>query len=392
MDGDIGKSEPAYQECLRLSLADGQYVVAANTTMVRAFDLGQYARLQEAARYCQVIIEAGARLGEKIFYPAGPAYIGLAGVYLERNELEKAEAALEQGLELCRLAGLDGLYTGSIQKARLYQAKGNYEAALQELRLLEQALQRRDFTLAARQVSVRLAMGDVEGASRWAQPLIGILNGGPGSPRLPLIAAEAFRLVLARIFLAQGAVEQAFQLLELVQATAEPGKRFGRLIEVYLLQALAVQKQQGEQISPHAIQNLQRALDLAEPAGITLLFLEEGLALIPLFAAVKNDPAAPARIRQYARNLLGAFSDDEEPIVPRPAAAAADQIDPLTGREMDVLRRIAAGDSNQDIANRLFITVRTVKKHAGNIFGKLNVSSRTQAVARARALGLLPRE
>jgi LuxR family transcriptional regulator, maltose regulon positive regulatory protein len=112
MDGDAEKSEPAYQECLRLAQAAGHYDVVANTTMVRAFDLGQYGRLREAAQYCRLIIKTGAHSGHKTFYPAGPCYIGLACVHLEWNDLETAEAYFSQGMELCRQAGMDGLYTG----------------------------------------------------------------------------------------------------------------------------------------------------------------------------------------------------------------------------------------------------------------------------------------
>ncbi len=133
MNGNMEKSEPAYRECLRAAQAAGHYGIAANTTMVRAFDLQQYGKLDEAARYCQSIIEYGDHLGQKVFYPAGSCYIGLAGVYLERYELEKAEETLIRGMELCRVGGMDGLYTGHILKARLLQSKGDSEGALEEI-------------------------------------------------------------------------------------------------------------------------------------------------------------------------------------------------------------------------------------------------------------------
>ena len=124
------------------------------------------------------------------------------------------------------------------------QAKGDFEGALEELRLLEQTFQRRDFTLMARQVSVRLAMGDIASASLLVHSYIGDSRRQPLRPKLPLIAVEAFKLILARIYIAQGEIEQANQVLDEIQATVEPGKRFGRLMEVNLLRALALQKQQ----------------------------------------------------------------------------------------------------------------------------------------------------
>lgn len=118
--------------------------------------------------------------------------------------------------------------------------------------------------------------------------------------------------------------------------------------------------------------------------------MEEGPALIPLLQAVVNRRPTPARLKQYAQKLLNACSGYGKPTTSQTLAEAAGLVESLTPREMEVLQLIAAGHSNQDIADRLFITVRTVKKHAGNIYGKLNVSRRTEAVARARELGLLP--
>lgn len=389
MDGNIEESEPAYLECLRLAHAAGQYSVAANTTMVRAFDLCQYGRLNEAAEYCRSVLEAGDLLGQAVFFPAGPANFGLAGIYLEWNDLDMAEELLGRGIDLCRQGGMDGLYTGYSQMARLHQARGDFEGALDDLRYLEQSFQRKDFTLVARQVSLRLAMGDIAGASLWVPPLLMMLGDSHDAPRLPMIAVEAFKLSLARIYIAQGEIERANRLLDEIQATVEPGKRFGRLMEVHLLQALALQIRNDGNISTEAIACLELALHLAEPAGFILLFLEEGPGLIPLLNAVVAQRAAPELVKQYARKLLNAFAGIGKPAASQPLGIAAGLVDPLTPRELEVLQLISAGDSNQMIADRLVITVRTVKKHTGNLYGKLNASSRTQAVARARELGLL---
>lgn len=389
MDGDIEKSEPAYLECLRLAQVASQYGMVSNTTMVRTFDLCQYGRLDEAAQYCQVILDIGARLKRKVFYPAGTGYIGLGGIHLERNDLETAEDYLRRGLELCRQGGTYGLYTGYLQKARLHQAKGEFDEALAALQMLEQTLQRRDFTLTARQVSIRLAVGDIAGASRLVAPLLEILSGSAYAQQLPLIAEEAFKLSLARIYIAQGEIEQAKQVLDEIQTTVEPGKRFGRLMEVYLLRGLALQKPNADNISSDAVAHIERALDLAEPAGFVLLFLEEGPALIPLLNAVAHDRTAPNRLKEYACKLLDAFGGAGKPAPPSLPSEAAGLFEQLTPREMEVLQLVAAGDSNRAIADKLVITVRTVKKHITNILGKLDAGNRTQAVARARELGLI---
>ena len=157
---------------------------------------------------------------------------------------------------------------------------------------------------------------------------------------------------------------------------------------VYLLRALGLQKLHSGIVSA-AVENMERALDLAKAPGFVMLLLEEGPALIPLLNAVINRQSAPGQTKNYARKLLNAFRGSGESAVQPSPADASGLVEQLTPREMEVLALIAGGDSNQEIADKLVITVRTVKKHTGNIYGKLNVDSRTQAAARAHELGLL---
>jgi LuxR family maltose regulon positive regulatory protein len=389
MDGDYQKGRDAYVESLRLAHAAGHYGMAANTTMIRAFDLCQYGKLDEATMYCQEIVDAGAHLQPKTFFSAGPAYIGLGGVCLERYRVEEAADYLEQGIQLARQGGLYGLFTGYTQKARLYQAQGQFERAVAELEALEKTLQRREFTLMARHVSLRLAMGDNAAANRLEATLRELLADTTYARRLPLIAVEALKLSLARLALARNNLARAGRLLDEIQTTVEPGGRLGRLLEVHLLRALLLQKQQDGALSAEALAHLQRALELGAQAGMLLLFLEEGPPLVALLQAVASGQAGTTPAGQHARRLLEAFGEDAGPAPPLPVAIPG-LLETLTARELEVLQLIAAGHSNRAIADELFIAVRTVKKHASNIYGKLGVGSRTQAVARARELGLLP--
>jgi LuxR family maltose regulon positive regulatory protein len=210
------------------------------------------------------------------------------------------------------------------------------------------------------------------------------------SVQLPLLFAEIVEALLIRVFLAQGEIGKVLQWLDRLQDTAEQGGRDRRLIEVHLLRALAEQKRQSGTIFHEAIGHLVRALELAEPEGFVLLFLEEGPALIPLLNAVVGHWAASDRVKKYARRLLSAFAEMGKPAAPHPPVEADGLVELLTPREMEVLQLVAAGDSNQAIADTLFITVRTVKKHISNILGKLEVDNRTQAALRARELGLIP--
>ena len=151
------------------------YTLAAHTMMRGGIWLGYYGKLHQAAGLYQSIIDMGVQAGQKVFYPAGQGLIGLASVYLEWNELESAEKSLQQGMELCIQAGLDEVFTGYILKSRLRQAKGDLAGALEELQALERAFPRSDtFTLTIRQIQVRLAMGDIEGASHLATAYNGL--------------------------------------------------------------------------------------------------------------------------------------------------------------------------------------------------------------------------
>ena len=314
-EGKGEKAEPAYQACLRLAQAAGNYSLAAHTTMVWARGQSVYSRLREAARSYQSIIDLGARSGQAIFFPAGQGYIGLADIHLEWNDLEAAEDYVTRGIELCSQGGLDGVLTGYTLKARLRQAHGDLTGTLEELLALGQSIQGGiDPTGLKRQIQIKLAMGDVDEAARLAMPLMILLDNAAARTRLPLLGLEVIEAILIRVLLARGEIERATQLLDRLQSTAEPDKRFGHLIEAYLLRALVVQKQNGGRVTSAALEYFGRALDLAEPEGYVLLFLEEVPAVLPLLKAVaageshragdQQRSVAPDRLQAYARTLL----------------------------------------------------------------------------------------
>lgn len=392
MAGRPQEATAAYEECMTLANAAGNDSLAAHTTMMRGLELVDYGRLHEAARHYQMIVEMGARPGGKRFFPAGQGYIGLAGVHLEWNDLNRAEAYVQEGMMLCRQGGLPGLDTALAIKARLQQARGDNQEALATAQSLAQALPGGDPALTVRLIKLYLASGDVDEAWRVAMPLLTLLEGAGDERQAPLLLAEILRVVVARVLLARGEEGRAMALLDAVQETASQGTRNGRLIEVALLKALVLQEQAQPAVTPQArdaARNAARdamahALHLAAGEGYVLLFLEEGQKVTPLLQAIIACRAISEALKAYARQLLEAFGQD----VAQPGDVDG-LVESLTPREMEVLQLIAVGHTNRAIAERLVITVRTVKKHAGNIYGKLNVSNRTQAVARARELGLL---
>jgi LuxR family maltose regulon positive regulatory protein len=376
MEGDMASAEPAYQESLRLAQAVGYYSLAAHTMMISGQGRTQIGQLREAARTYQAIIDMGEQSGQKLFFPAGQGYVGLADIYLEWFELEKAAAYAQKGIELCRQGGLAGAVDGLLVQSRLLQAQGNLKGALQMLDEIPDIGGTALIGLATRQVKIRRALGEVDSLPRWEMPLTMMLSGQFGS--IPTVIAEAVQLILIRIYLAQGKVEAASTMLADLQKTAENGSRNGRLVEANLLQAIIL-SQQGENVS--AQEAFSQALALAEPENYVLLFLEEGDGVRSLLQAYLNTANQPDNLKAYAQKLLSAFPGEIQPLDAL--------VEPLSPREQEILNLIGAGYSNQEISDALFITLHTVKKHSSNIYGKLGVSSRTQAVARAHELNLL---
>jgi LuxR family maltose regulon positive regulatory protein len=194
---------------------------------------------------------------------------------------------------------------------------------------------------------------------------------------------------LAKLRVAQGRSEAATGLLERLAALAEKAGATAYLVEVLALRAVALQAQ-GE-IRP-ALAALDRALQLGAPAGFLRTFLDHGEPLQRLLQVTVQRDASPA----YAAVVLAAFGEEGAPrhpasahAPPSPARDVSPLVEPLSEREIEVLTLIAEGLTNREIGQRLYISPGTVKSHTASIYGKLDVHSRTQAVARARALGVL---
>jgi LuxR family maltose regulon positive regulatory protein len=178
------------------------------------------------------------------------------------------------------------------------------------------------------------------------------------------------------------AVHDAVRLLERLLHAAEQGGRVGSVIEILALQALTHQAC-GD--SPSALAPLERALSLAEPEGYVRVFVVEGPPMARLLRGAASRGIAP----YSARRLLAAFPA-AGPRSDGPSAAPSADVELLSERELEVLRHIATGLTNREIGARLYLSPYTVKAHARSIYDKLGAHSRTQAVAKARELGILP--
>lgn len=244
--------------------------------------------------------------------------------------------------------------------------------------------------VAVQRARLLLAQGEVAEVARWAAG-----RGLDAEDRLSYLG-EPGHLVLARLLLAQGAVARARRLLGQLRAAAAAGGRTGSVIELRALEALALEAS-GD--TPAALTALTEALALAQPEGYVRVFADEGAPMAGLLTRLVGadqrgrPPATGGVPSAYLRRLLdacGTRGDRPAPLTAkRDAAPAAGLVEPLSDREMEVLRRLAAGRANQQIADELMVALDTVKKHVSHILQKLGAANRTQAVARARELGLI---
>jgi LuxR family maltose regulon positive regulatory protein len=240
----------------------------------------------------------------------------------------------------------------------------------------------------AERARLLLALGEIDEVDRWVAAR-GLRETDP-----PSYPREREQLVLARLLLARESAERALPLLDRLHAAAATQGRTGSVIEVRVLQALAFE---ATSTTDCALDALQDALTLAEPEGYLAAFADEGAPMADLLRRFVSSaqrgfrPTATEEVVGYAVRLLAVASragHGHEIRVARISGAAV-LVEPLTEREGEVLLLLAEGRSNREIADQLVVTLDTVKKHLTHIFGKLDASSRTQAVARARGLHLL---
>ena len=364
--GDRAVARQAFTEAISLSQAAGAMFSAILATIGLGTIQEVDNQLHEAAEtYRRVLGWAGEHPQQII----SEAHLGLARILYEWNDLDAAEQHAQQSLHLARQYEtiIDRFIFSEIFLARLKLARGDVAGAADILAQTSRSAREQNFVhripeIAAAQVVTLLRQGDVATAAQLAQ-------------------TYALPLSQARVCLAQGDPATALMLLKEYRQQAEAKHWQDECLKAMALQVVALHAQDEKE---DAAQVLGDALALAEPGGFIRIFVDEGSPMAELLTRMKGGGR-----KEYVHELLAAFEMQESSDPSREVFSPESLIEPLSPRELEVLQLIAQGLSNDEIGKRLFLALDTVKGHNRRIFDKLQVQRRTEAVARARELGLL---
>ncbi|HEV8596347.1 MAG TPA: LuxR C-terminal-related transcriptional regulator, partial [Candidatus Dormibacteraeota bacterium] len=342
-------------------------------------------RLREAMSTYERGLQLATEPGAPALRGAADMHVGICELFRERNDLEAATNHLRTSRELGEGNGLpQNPYRSRVAEARIRQAEGDLDGALELLTEAER-LYVSDFSpnvrpIAALKARVWIAQGKLAEARGWAQ------THGVSATDDPAYVREFEHITLAAVLLAQGihdgadrTIVEAADLTERLLAAAEDGGRHGPAIEILVVQALA-RHAHGDVTA--AIAALDRAAALAEPEGYVRVFVDEGPRMTALLKVAEKQPNAPS----YLHRLLAALATVE-----RAAPVAQPLIEPLSERELEVLRLLETDLGGPDIARELVVSLSTVRTHTQNIYAKLGVNSRRAAIRRAAELGMLSR-
>lgn len=343
-------------------------------------------RLGEAEKALQQRIQQAAALGQDAENVTAHHHLGLAMLAHERGN----DAAVTQRLKLVAELGqrstlIDWAYRWGLAQARLKESAGEWDEALQFLDEAGRGYVKNPIPMLcpveARKARIYLKQGRLDKAQAWARARS--LSVKDEADYL----GEYEHLTLARIRLAERSFEGVGQMLERLLALAESQKRTGSVIEILLTQALLYHAQ-GDQ--SQALAALERALTLAEPEGYLRIFLDEGKPMAELLA--KIDTKDRTRAKEYVHKLLAALGNPIHPFdvaQSKPSSFSLQPlVEPLSERELEVLKLLRSELSGPEIAERLIVSLNTLRTHTKNIFNKLGVNNRRSAVCRAEELDL----
>jgi len=383
--GNVAAAYQARVEALAASKAVGNTYMILIAGLKLAATLRTQGRLERMIEVCQQQLQLAYKIGMSHVAAAGCLLAIWGEALAEQDNLDEALEQATKGAELTE-RGKDVMSTdwSYVCLVRVLFSRGDLSGAQEIVQRTEDIAREYHMPpwitnlMAAWQARIWLAQDMLDAASQWVE------ERELGTESDPADMNEKEYMALARILIAQGRLAETAGLLQRLLKATEAGGRTSRVIEVLLLQALAFQARDD---TARAMTALERALNLAEPEGFIRVFVDEGPPMAGLLYKALKRGIAP----DYVRRLLAAFAIVEPEKTPSSSKIPQSElIEPLSEREIQVLQLIAEGLTNQEIASRLFLSQHTIKAHTRNIYGKLDVHSRTEAVARGRALGILP--
>jgi LuxR family maltose regulon positive regulatory protein len=364
---DFARAKRAYLEAISISQASGAIFTAILATIGVGNIQEAENQLHQAAETYRHILQLVGDQPQQIIHDV---HLGLARILYEWNDLESAERHGEQALQLARQyeSFIDRYVICELFLAQLKLAQGDVGAAAALVTRTDQSVRQQNFVhripeVACVQVLVLLRQGNLEVAAQLAQ-------------------AHELPISRARVHLAQGGPSAALAVLKPWRQQAESTGWENERLKTMVLQAVA-HRANGE--IDKARQMLGDVLALSEPEGFIRTFVDEGSPMVSLL----SEAAAQGIMPNYVDKLLAAFEAEKQKSVQPSVLNSQSLIEPLSQRELEVLRLIAQGLSNDEIGKRLYLALDTVKGHNRRIYDKLQVQRRTEAVARARELGLL---
>jgi LuxR family maltose regulon positive regulatory protein len=368
LQGDRAAARRAYTEVISIGEASGNIIFTVSAIL----SLGT---LQEAENRLYLAAESYRR-GLRMFGDrplpaiACEAHLGLAGIFYEWNDMDAAKQHAQQGIQLGQqVEHIDTPAACEVFLARMKLARGDADGAADMLAKASQFVHRHNFML---------RMPDVVAAQ-----VLTLLHQGNLTAAAHLAEKHELPISQARVHLARGDTFAALAALEPLHQQMKAKGWQDELLKIMILQSVALYAHSEKDKAVHVLSD---ALALAEPGGFIRLFVDEGLPM----ARLLSEAAVHGIMPDYIEKLLAVFDAEEQKrkdISSLPPAQPL--LDPLSQRELEVLHLIAQGLSNREICERLFLALDTVKGHNRKIFGKLEVNRRTEAVARARELGLL---
>ena len=394
MAGRLAEAEVAFARLLE----EGRAAADPYPLETSCFALGQVqaglGKLSAALRTNRESLRLATEGGRISAFHAAEAHIGIAQVLYQRDALDEALRHANTGIDLCRHATEFGLPAiGLLTLAWIRRAVGEEDAALEAA---DEACRIRPNRPAgfvtlwspaeAERARLLLAVGRMHDAERWAE------EWGLSEHDEVSYAREREQLVLVRLLLGRHEPNRALSLLDRLEGLAASQGRVQSMIEMRALRSLALHSS-GEHND--ALSTLEATLSDARPEGYIRVFADEGAPMAALIQRLIRQRqrdrswAASRHAREHLLHVAGAFRSRERSggdVV----SVTEGTVEPLTARELDVLSLLAAGRRNRDIADELVVTLDTVKRHVSHIFDKLGADNRTDAVARARALHLIP--